>query len=152
MVDRYTRVVLTVIAACLVYLCLVVSGAGTPLIAQQAGRPALGQERPGLATGPAEVVVVGWRVGPDDPPLPVSVRNTVTTQAAGDSATRIVIAGWEDRRSAEVVRPGGGAGFPVDVAAVQQPTKVVLVGTDDAEGAAWRKRVPIDSSRSPLTR
>jgi hypothetical protein len=152
MLDRYSRVVLTVIALCLVYLCLVVSGFGTPLGAQQAGTLPQGQARPGLATGPAEVVIVGWRVGPEDPPVPVTVRNTVATQAVTESTTRVVIAGWEDRRSAEVVRPGTGTGFPVDVTAVRQPAPVVLVGTDDVDGAAWRRRVPIDSSRAALTR
>jgi hypothetical protein len=127
MVDRYTRVVLTVIAACLVYLCLVVSKVGVPVSAQsqaqQAGAPPVGAVRPGLSTGPAEVVVVGWRVNPEDPPLPVAVQNTVTTQSSPDSATRVFLAGWEDRRTNAVIRLGTDAGLPVDPSASPRPSK-----------------------------
>lgn len=147
MVDRYTRVVLTVIAVCLVYLCLVVSKVGTPLSAQQqqqAGTPPPGAARPGLGTGPAEVVVVGWRVSEEDGPLPVEVRNTVTTQPSSDNPTRVVVAGWEDPRRGVTVRLST-EGLPVDLGA-SRAGKVVLAGTEPSPGA-WRQRIPVDTSR-----
>lgn len=148
MVDRYTRVVLTVIAACLVYLCLVVSNVGTPLGAQQqTGTPPAGAQRPGLSTGPAEVVVVGWRISPDEVPLPVNVTNTVTTQPAAEGATRVVVAGWEDRRTNTIVRLGTDGGMPVDVTGWRHPGQVVLVGTESVPGFTWRQRVPVETRR-----
>jgi|WetSurMetagenome_2_1015567.scaffolds.fasta_scaffold340829_2 hypothetical protein len=142
MVDRYTRIVLTVIAACLVYLCLVLTPLGTPLRAQQPGAPAQGAARPGLATGPAEVVIVGWRTD-SDAALPVSVRNTVTTQAAAENTTRVVVAGWEDARRG-AVRISADAGVPVDLTAAPRPLRVVLAGSEQTPGA-WRQRVPVDT-------
>jgi hypothetical protein len=143
MVDRYTRVVLTVIAACLLYLCLVLSRVGTPLSAQ--GVPQQGAERPGLGTGPAEVVIVGWRSGAADFALPVAVRNTVTTQASTESATRVVLAGWEDARRG-TIRLVPESGLPVDTTAAARPTRVVLAGTEPSPGN-WRQRVPVDPSK-----
>lgn len=142
MVDRYTRLVLTVIAACLVYLCLVLTPVGTPLRAQQAGVPAQGAARPGLATGPAEVVIVGWRTDGGEA-LPVSVRNTVTTQAAPENTTRVVFAGWEDAKRGPM-RIGQDAGLPVDPTATTHPVRVVLTGTEPVPGA-WRQRVPVET-------
>jgi hypothetical protein len=143
MVDRYTRVVLTVIAACLVYLCLVLTPVGTPLRAQQQGAPAQGAARPGLATGPAEVVIVGWRTDSADAALPVSVRNTVTTQAAAENTTRVVVAGWEDARRG-AVRISADAGVPVDLTAAARPVRVMLAGSEPTPGA-WRQRVPVET-------
>lgn len=145
MVDRYTRVVLTVIAACLVYLCLVFSHVGTPVSAQQVPAPPVGAQRPGMATGPAEVVVVGFRIDPEEPPLPVNVRNTVTTQTAPDSAERVIVAGWEDRRTNTLVRLAADAGLPMDIGS--RPSRVVLVGTDAIPGATWRQRVPVETPK-----
>ena len=149
--DRYTRVVLTIIAACLIYLCLAVSNVGTPLGAQQAGTPPPGASRPGLSTGPAEVVVVGWRNAGDEEPMPVTVRNIVTVQPTQDTTTRVVVTGWEDRRTNSVVRLAPDAGLPVTqepaaAAAPTQarPTRVVLVGTESVPGATWTRRVPVE--------
>ncbi len=148
MLDRYTRVVLTVIAACLVYLCLVFSPVGAPLSAQQVvpQQPPAGALRPGMGTGPAEVVVVGFRLSQDDPPLPVAVRNTVTTQPSMESPTRVVVAGWEDRRTNALVRLAPDSGLPIDSSGgAARPTKVVLVGTEAVSGIGWDRRVPVDT-------
>src|SRR5919108_4450958 len=97
--DSYTRVVLTIIAAALVYLCVVL----TPLPTVHAQRGL----RPGDDTGPAQVVVVGWRV---DELLPVrlaesvpmrmsgdvSVSGVVETRQAANSVSRVVLTGWEE--------------------------------------------------------
>jgi hypothetical protein len=78
--DRYTRFILTLIAACLLWLC-----------AANTGRPLQAQQRPPLAADarPQPVVVVGWGTvdangritlnmkndqrGTTDPSLPVNV-------------------------------------------------------------------------------
>lgn len=125
MVDRYTKTVLTVIAASLVYLCIVFS----PL----PGAAAQTAKRPGDPTGPAEMVIVGWRVSDAVPvafqrPVPVTVGDTVrimgtvSTERSAGAADRVVIAGWEEGASREKpgrLRPidGTTAGLPV---AVQQ--------------------------------
>jgi hypothetical protein len=145
MIDRYTRIVLTVIAACLVYLCLVLSKAGTPLAAQATQAPPQGAVRPGLATGPAEVVIVGWRNDAADIAFPVAVRNTVTTIPAVEGATRVVVAGWEDSRRG-VVRLSQDAGVPVDPSAGGRPARVVLAGSEASPGS-WRQRVPVDTGK-----
>jgi hypothetical protein len=124
MVDRYTRVVLTVIAACLVYLCLVVSRAGTPLSAQATPQ---GATRPGLSPGPAEVVIVGWRSAGQDVAFPVLVRNTVTTAPSNDRPTRVVVSGWEDEKGAtRALRQD--AGLPVNASGVVRPGRRPEVG------------------------
>lgn len=153
MLDRYTRVVLTVIAACLVYLCLVFSPIGAPLSAQQAvqQQPPAGAVRPGMGTGPAEVVVVGFRLSQDEAPLPVAVRNTVTTQPSIESPTRVVVAGWEDRRTNSLVRLAPDSGLPIDLGGGARPTRVVLVGTESISGVGWDRRVPVDT-REPARR
>lgn len=98
-VDSYTRVVLTIIAAALVYLCVVF----TPL----PGIRAQGLPKPGDSTGPAQVVVVGWRADDrvpvrlaDSIPLrmsgEVSVNGLVETRQTSDSASRVILAGWEE--------------------------------------------------------
>ncbi len=141
MADRYTRVVLTVIAACLVYLCLVVSRAGTPLNAQEQPQ---GAARPGLATGPAEVVIVGWRNAAADIAFPVVVRNTVTTTPSVEGAERVVVAGWEDPKRG-VIRLGADAGLPVDMSA-GRPGRVVVAGSEASPGS-WRQRIPVETSK-----
>jgi hypothetical protein len=102
--DRYTKVVLTVIAATLVYLSLAL----TPL-------PALGAQttlRPGEGMGPVQVVVVGWRapageVAPVaiDRPVQVAgivqVKGQVATEPV-ERASRVVIAGYEMDASREI--------------------------------------------------
>jgi hypothetical protein len=149
MADRYTRIVLTVIAACLVYLCLVVSKVGAPLSAQ--GTQPSGAARPGLTTGPVEVVIVGWRSAAADVALPVAVRNTVTTMPAVEGAERVVIAGWEDPKRG-VVRLGQDAGLPVDASGATRPSRVVIAGTEASTPGMWRQRIPVDTTKSPAER
>ncbi len=110
--DRYTRILLTIIAASLVYLCAAGTWIGVPAHAQY--------KEPG-PTGPAQVVVVGWRM-PANEPVPVVVRGTVVTEPARDSITRVLITGGE--------RTG-------------QPVRVELVGTDEQSRGSWRYSVPV---------
>ena len=67
--DRYTKIVLTVIAAALMYLCAVLTP--LPVASAQGGR-IVGTQRPGEYTGPAEVAVVEWRIPPGTS-IPVTV-------------------------------------------------------------------------------
>jgi hypothetical protein len=94
--DVYLRAVLTVIAAALVYLCVIL----TPLpTASAQGQRVVGAPTPGVSTGPAEMVVVGWRV----PEIPVTIANEVRvsgrveTTPASLTAQRTVLVGWEER-------------------------------------------------------
>ena len=80
MSDRYTKLVLTVIAAALLYLCVVL----TPLPAVHAQNTL----RPGEPTGPVQAVIVGWRGAPGETipvstaqPVPVVIRDTVQISA-----------------------------------------------------------------------
>ena len=97
MIDKYTKVVLTVIACALVYLCAI----HTPLPAAYAQSSA----RPGEPTGPAQVVIVGATA-----PLPVAFQRpaevvvtnkavpivgSVTTERSAGNADRVVLVGWE---------------------------------------------------------
>lgn len=128
MIDRYTKVVLTLIATALTYLCVIL----TPIPAVQAEQ-AQSSPRPGEPTGPAQVVIVGWRGAPGDT-IPVSVPGTVpvtvtapvqvtgrvTTEKASERADRVVLVGWEeggtrDGKPAAQVRSitPGSPGFPV---------------------------------------
>jgi len=106
MIDRYTQAVLTLIATALVYLCVVV----TPWPGVQAQTAA----RPGESTGPAQVVIVGWRgqAGESIPVTtlgnigvtvsgPVQVNGRVTTEKASDRADRVVLVGWEEGATRE---------------------------------------------------
>ena len=101
MIDRYTKTLLTVIAAALVYLCVV----STPLSTAHAQTA----PRPGMSTGPAEMVIVGWRAAEPVPvafqqPVRVTTSNgdmlrvtgNVATERASGAADRVVIVGWED--------------------------------------------------------
>jgi len=102
--DRYLRGVLTVIACALVYLCVVL----TPIPAVRA------QARtPGEIVGPAEMVIVGWKLAPGFG-LPVQMTSPVTvtgdvrvsnelrvsgrveTEQAPRTAARVVLTGWEE--------------------------------------------------------
>ena len=115
-IDRYTRVVLTVIAIAVVYLCVVL----TPLPTVHAQRGL----RPGDDTGPAQVVVVGWRT-PDQVPVQVldsipikvtgDVRVTGTVQAQQQPRTydRVIVAGWEDGARSDA-NPGTFRPFNTD--------------------------------------
>ena len=123
MSDRYTKAVLTIIAAALVYLCIVM----TPMPGVQAQTA----RRPGDPTGPAEMVIVGWRA-PKGETVPVSVfgsvnvTNTeplriigqVTTERSSGAADRVVLVGWEEGAIREKPRPMKNLnlnepGFPV---------------------------------------
>jgi hypothetical protein len=103
--DWYLRAVLTVIAAALVYLCVVFTP--MPLAMAQGART------PGEMTGPAETVIVGFRLA-SDAGLPVRVAGPVTvtgdvkvssdvrvtgrvqTEQAPGTSQRVVLAGWEN--------------------------------------------------------
>ena len=112
-IDHYTRVLLTVIATALVYLCVVLTPV-TTLNAQ-------GTKRPGELSGPGEVVVIGWRL-PQDQRIPVQIGGSVPLQVTGDvkvvgpvqteerrdNLLRVAVAGWEengDPRRAGGFRP-----------------------------------------------
>ena len=119
-VDRYTRVVLTVIAGALVYICIAL----TPMPSVSAQRAL----RPGDDTGPGRVVVVGWEATAH---LPVQVVDSITLKTTGDmrvvgpvqtqqstnSTDRVVLTGWEDRDSSGRPRlrsfDPGPVGLPV---------------------------------------
>ena len=101
MIDRYTKLVLSVIAAALLYLCVVL----TPLPAVHAQNTL----RPGEPTGPVQAVIVGWRGAPGETipvstlqPLPVivgqpvKITGTVTTERSSGAADRVVLVGWEE--------------------------------------------------------
>ena len=112
MIDRYSKLVLTVIAAALVYLCIVVTV--FPAVQAQGTRQA-GQ----IIDKPIEAVIVGWKL--TDPlqitttrPLPVQ------TERSSGAADRVVIVGWEEnavaRASFSPMVPfvsGRGQGLPV---------------------------------------
>lgn len=112
--DRYLRSVMTVMAVCLVYLCVVLTP--WPAVWAQA-QPRI--VRPGEITGPMEVVVVGWKApaGVAVPvavtgPVAATVQNTVqvagrvTTERSTGAADRVVLVGWEERST-----PTGAGGF-----------------------------------------
>jgi hypothetical protein len=124
--DRYTRVVLTVIAVALVYLCFVLTPLPTAL-----AQPGTGT-RPGELTAPAQVVIIGWRAPetvsitaprplPVDLPNPVRVQGQVTTERSSGRADRVVLVGWEQNGAlgrAATMRPldaSSQAGLPVTV-------------------------------------
>jgi hypothetical protein len=122
MTDRYTKIVLTVIAGALVYLCVVMTA--FPAVQAQT-------QRPGEFTGkPVETVIVGWRAADPVPvtaprPLQTLVTDTVRvvgnvqTERSNGTADRMVIVGWEE--NAAIGRPGSlaaiqsskGVGVPV---------------------------------------
>jgi hypothetical protein len=105
-IDWYVRAVLTLIAAALVYLCVVLSPA--PTAHAQAGRVP-GAATPGQPTGPGEMVIVGFRLPSGTPPLAVDVPGTVNARIAGEvqvagrvetrqqpgATERVVLSAWE---------------------------------------------------------
>jgi len=117
--DRYAKFVLTVIAAALVYLCVIL----TPLPALHA-QQAQTTQRPGEFTGPGQVVIVGWKVPPSEA-VPVTIARPVQvtgriTADPSERATRVVVSGWEElgtlERAGNAVRAlGPNAGVPVAV-------------------------------------
>lgn len=108
--DWYLRGVLTVIAAALIYLCVVLTP--LPAVSAQTGR-VVGAPVPGVSTGPAEMVIVGWRTSDA---VPVNVRGgemrisgPVQTQQVPGAVDRVVLVGWEDRATTK--GPGNFTGF-----------------------------------------
>ena len=101
--DRYLRVVLGVIAAALVYLCVVL----TPLPAAFAQTT----QRPGQFVGPGEMVIVGVRL-PAGEAMPVQVANEVRvngqvrTEQPPNAYDRVMLMGWEDNSSNNPAVPG----------------------------------------------
>ena len=109
MVDRYTKIVLSLIACSLVYLCVVF----TPLPSAFAQQATL---RPGEPSGPLEVVVVGWKplAGLNSFPVsivhpvqvtatqPLPIVGAVTTERSSSFlADRVVVVGWEQNSTRE---------------------------------------------------
>jgi hypothetical protein len=94
-VDATVKGLLAIIAAALVYLCIVL----TPMPTVHA-QTVFGTRTPGEPTGPAEVVIVGWRT-PGSQPLPVqvmgrvSVTGEVETRQSPRSVDRVVLSGWD---------------------------------------------------------
>ena len=101
--DRYLRVVLGVIAAALVYLCVLL----TPLPAAFAQTT----QRPGQFVGPGEMVIVGVRLAAGEA-MPVQVANEVRvngqvrTEQPPNSYDRVMLMGWEDNSSNNPAVPG----------------------------------------------
>ena len=99
--DRYSKIVLTVIAGALVYLCIVLTA--FPAVEAQ------GTQRPGEFTGrPIEAVIVGWKI---TEPLQIATTRPipVQTERSTGAADRMVIVGWEE--NAAPGRPGALAPF-----------------------------------------
>jgi hypothetical protein len=93
MADRYTKFVLTVIAAALVYLCVVMTA--FPAVNAQGTRKA-GE----MITPPIEAVIVGWKL---TEPLQIATTRplAVQTERSDGVADRVVIVGWEEGASRE---------------------------------------------------
>ena len=95
MTDRYTKTMLTIIACALVYICVAVTA--FPSVAAQ---PVQSSKRPGDTTGPAEVVIVGWK---QDAPMQISSAEPlrVTTERSSGGADRVVVVGYEENAQRE---------------------------------------------------
>ena len=111
MTDRYTKIVLTVIAGALVYLCIVMTS--FPDVQAQV------TQRPGEFTGrPIEAVIVGWKL---TEPLQIATRSPipVQTERSTGAADRMVIVGWEESAAPGVrgalapIQSSRGQGLPV---------------------------------------
>ena len=97
MSDRYTKIVLTVIAGALVYLCIVM----TALPAVQAqSTPRAGE----MINEPVRAVIVGWNVNEPMPivtPRPIQVQ----TERTAGMADRVIVVGWEENAARDKVMP-----------------------------------------------
>lgn len=95
MIDRYTKTVLTIIACALVYICIAITP--LPPVAAQAVQSS---KRPGETTGPAEVVIVGWK---QDAPMQISSAEPlrVVTERSSGAADRVVVVGYEENAMRE---------------------------------------------------
>jgi hypothetical protein len=137
-VDRYTKTILTVIAVCLVWLCVGNARFGAPLEAQQPREP-------------QRVVIVGW-----------TAPEAVTIQAPGQTGggLPVVISGWNSKDPLRVAIAGSDPGpfhaverdVPVRLAAgLAVPT--VLVGTGYRNGqAAFTTPIPVDVQKPTPSR
>jgi hypothetical protein len=113
MIDRYTKIVLTIIACALLYICAAI----TPL-PSVAAQVVQSSKRPAEATGPAEVVIVGWK---QTAPMEVAAQEPlrVITERSSDAADRVVLVGFEAESTAERPTPRSfralprAAGIPV---------------------------------------
>ena len=129
--DLYLKSVLTVIAAALVYLCVVFTP--LPTVAAQVGGRVVGGKTPGEYTGPAEVVIVDWRL-PQGASLPVNVtrgdvqvtnevavRGNVELTQPAHKPLRSVVIGFEEGSSTTQpgrfapLNPTAGRALPVNV-------------------------------------
>jgi hypothetical protein len=114
MIDRYTKVVLTLIACALLYLCVIF----TPLPRAHAQVPS---RTPGEPSGPTDVVVVGWRAPgeatvpvrithsvPVTSPQPLRITGEVTTERSSPRplADRVILVGWEEDASGNRISEG----------------------------------------------
>jgi hypothetical protein len=113
MTDRYTKTVLTFIACALAYICIVLTPMPSVAAQQQ------GSKRPGEPTGPAEVVIVGWK---QDAPMQIATTEPlrVITERSTGTADRVVLVGWEEnaqraREGTMRVINGQNPGFPVSM-------------------------------------
>jgi hypothetical protein len=99
--DLYLRAVLTVIAAALIYLCVLLTP--LPVASAQVGQ-IVGAPTPGVSTGPAEMVIVGWRV-PEIPVVvtrgEVRVTGRVQAEPVPNAIQRTTLIGWEERARPE---------------------------------------------------
>jgi len=88
MIDRYSKIVLTIIAGALVYLCVIMTA--FPAVQAQV------TQRPGEFTGrPIDAVIVGWKI---TEPLQIATTRPipVQTERSTGAADRMVIVGWEE--------------------------------------------------------
>ena len=128
MIDRYTKFILSVIAATLLYLAVIAS----PLPVTSAQTPSL---RPGDSSGPTQVVIVGWRSAGEatvpvsiahpvqvTAPQPLRITGAVTTERSqGGLADRVVLVGWEPG----AVRDKAARMLPLDDATGALPVRTV---------------------------
>ena len=93
MTDRYSKIVLTVIAAALVYLCVVM----TAFPAVQAQSTTRAGE---MINQPIEAVIVGWKL---TEPLQIATSSPlpVQTERSSGVADRVVLVGWEELSTRE---------------------------------------------------
>jgi hypothetical protein len=124
-IDLYTRGVLTIIAIALVYLGVVLTP--LPTVSAQRGL------RPGDDTGPAQVVVVGWRTTDragvdlaDRSPLrvtgDVSINGLVQVDLPPNKVARVSLVGWEENAPNPTPPQGSTGAFRGFNSRAQNPT------------------------------
>jgi hypothetical protein len=97
MIDRYSKIVLTVIACALVYLCVVMTA--FPAVQAQSTKRA-GE----MLNQPIEAVIVGWKASE---PMPIATSRPllVQTERSTGTADRVVIVGWEEGAARDRTQP-----------------------------------------------